>query len=132
MKAQLNQADAMLEPELRELCGELTPEQRNKTAKKFARWVDQLLASAALTHPELVATKPPPDVPRGFILVNLAKWQQDDLRELARECGADLRGVLGWAITTVKMELREKIRIAKLLGVDPKACWRLCHGDEKN
>lgn len=132
MKAPLKQSDAVLEPELRELCGELDAIQRAKTAEKFMRWADQLTESAMRMDPKLIPLVPPPKVPRGFILVNLAKWREEKIRALAKEFGCDLRSVLGWAITTTWMDLEEKLKIARMVGISPRACWRFVEGNEKN
>jgi len=124
----------VLEDEVREICGDLSAKERLEVAEKFARWADQLFESAAQMNPDLAKSysAPVPKVPRGFFLVNLAKWQENDLRKLARDCGVELRGALGWAITTVKINLRERVKLAKLLGVHPNECWRLTETNEKN
>lgn len=132
MKTKPKPADAVLEPELRELCGELSPEQRMKTAEKFLRWVDQLTHSVSITNPGLVKVLPPPKVPRGFFLVNLAKWMQDRLRQAAYECGCVPRDVITLAVRGAVWELEEKVRVARLAGVSPRDCWGLAEGSDRN
>jgi hypothetical protein len=131
MKA-ISPEDSVLEPELRELCGELTAIERAKTAEKFMRWADQLTRSAVLMDRDLVTRVPQPAVPRGFFLVNLAKWQREKLQRLARATGVDLRAVLNWALTKTRIELEERIRIAELAGVHPRECWKLIAGNNRN
>jgi hypothetical protein len=125
-------ADAVLEPELRELCGELTPKQRMMTAEKFLRWVNQLTSSVQISNPELVKPLPPPKVPRGFFLVNCSEGQQEEMRRLARKCGDDLRGLINWAMIVVQCSLRERIRVAELAGVNPRVCLGLAAGSDQN
>lgn len=124
-------ADAVLEPELRELVFDLDAAQRAKTAEKFMRWADQLTQSVIVTNPDLIVLAPPPKVPRGFVLVNLAQWQQDEFRQLARECGVNLRDVLRWAIIHTRCKLKERIKLAETLGVHPRECWQF-RMDEPN
>lgn len=123
MKANVSSADAVLEPELRELVFDQDAAQRAKSAEKFMRWADQLTESVIIIDPDLVVMVPPPKVSRGFVKVQLAQWAQDDLRDAARECGLDLRAVLRWAFFRVRQDLDEKIKLAKELGIHPKDCW---------
>lgn len=123
MKNQIKAADAVLEPELRELCGELSPEQRMRTAEKFLRWADQLTESVGMSKPDLVKPLPPPAVPRGFFLVNCAEWQQEEMRQLAHAVGANLRDLMGWAMVRVRCELRRRVELAALLGVPARKLW---------
>ena len=123
---------AVLEPELRELCDGLDAIQRCQTAEKFMRWANQLSESAMVMKPGIIPLVPPPKVSRGFFLVNLAQWQKDELKVLARDCGVDVRCVIGWAISKTKMQLEEKTRIALLAGIHRSDCWRFIAGNPKN
>ncbi|MBE0544005.1 MAG: hypothetical protein IH623_21895 [Verrucomicrobia bacterium] len=125
-------ADAVIEPELRELCGELTAAERMKTAEKFLRWVDQLTHSVSISNPGLLKVLPPPKVPRGFFLLNLAKDMQDRLRQAAHECGCVPRDVLYAAATSAVWELEEKVRVARLAGMRARDCWELGVGSDRN
>lgn len=58
----------------------------------------------------------PPKTAKGFFMVNLASWQQKELRELARESGCELRGALGWALTIVRERLFEMVKIQRQTG----------------
>ena len=128
----LHESDGILEPELFDLCGELSATERVKAAQKFMRWADQLTDSAMLLDLALVPMVPSPKVPRGFLLVNYAKWQQDQLRALAHECGYNLSTVLRWALTKVQHELQEKIHVARKAGIAPRECWKLIEGNTRN
>ena len=128
MKAAVKKADAVLEPELRELCDQLNGAQRRKTAEKFARWANQLVESVMVMEPGAIPLLPPPKVPRGFFLVNLPRSDQKELRALAREAGVPLNVVIRWAITRTRMELKERQRAARLLGVRPNECWKFVCG----
>ena len=132
MKATLEEALEVLEPELRGICGGLNAAQRMDLAEKFLRWTDQLTYSVGIADPKLLRVLPPPRVPRGFFLVNLDAWSQTELRRMARACGFSLRGMVNWAVTRVGVELREKIRVAKLLGINPKAAWQFGVADGRN
>jgi hypothetical protein len=132
MKTPVEQRDAVLEPELRELCCETDAIQRAKLAQKFMRWADQLTDSVAVTDPELIPMVPPPKVPRGFFLINLALWRREKIEALAKECGYDLRSVIGWAITQTREKLESQRDLARLLGVHPQDCRRLTYGNPKN
>lgn len=125
-------ADVGLEPELLELCSGMRAGDRAKTAEKFMRWVNQLTQSVGVLDPDLVPLVEPPQVPRGFFLLNLANWQQNQLRRLARECKVPLRSVLNWGIAHAQTMLESKIKVARLLGVAPSKCWTLTTGDERN
>ena len=132
MKPTMKECDAVLEPELRELCGELNAIERARAAEKFMRWADQLTRSVVMMDPQLIPRVPPPQVPRGFFLLNLRKRQQAELRTLAHECDCDLRTMLHWAITTVRVRLEEHLRVARLCGVKPHECWKFTEGREQN
>jgi hypothetical protein len=131
MKAVLKR-DAVLEPELRELCGELDAIQRAKTAEKFMRWANQLTESVVLMDPHLIPRLAPPKVPRGFFLLNLTKWEQDELKAVARAFGTELRHLLRWGVAHVKVELEEKRRLARIAGVAPTECWRFIGANPNN
>ena len=122
----------VLEDDLRDICGDMSVAQRCKAARKFQRWAEQLVESAKQMDPKLAVPQPSRKVPRGFFLVNLAKWRQDDLRKLARECGVPLRNVIEWALRQTQMELQEKLKVAQLTGVKPYLCWRFIEGNASN
>lgn len=132
MKPEVTKADAVLEPELRELVFDQDAVQRAKTAEKFMRWADQLTQSVIITNPDLVVMVPPPKVPRGFFLVNVSKHNLAEMRECARQCGVELRSMMYWAVIHVKSELQNKIKLAEQLGVKPKDCWRYVSVNPKN
>ena len=119
--ATVDHATEVLEPELCNICRDLTAAQRMDMAETLQRWVNQLASSVAIADPRLLKLLPPPKVSRGFFLVNISQWQQDNLRALGRACGVPLRGMMDWAVRRVAADLRERIRLAKLLGVNPKA-----------
>lgn len=73
-----------------------------------------------------------PKVPRGFFMVNLAKWEQDRLRALCREFGMELRTFLRYAIKSHELDLKEKLKIARELRIDPRETFTLLQGSEKN
>ena len=132
MSAITERRDTVLEPALRARTANLNAAERVQLAQVLARWADQLAESAMLIDPDLVPMIPPPKVPRGFFLVNLSRRNQDNLRKLARANGVEFRTVMRWAITRTRMELEEKIRLAKLMGVAPRACWSLTEGCKEN
>lgn len=132
MKTELQPADAVLEPELRELCYDTSAVDRVKLAQKFQRWVDQLTQSAMITDPDLVPVVPAPKVPRGFILVNLSKDERDELRELARQCGYNLSGLIQSGIRLIKHSTKERVEHARLMGVHPMNAGMLMHGRVEN
>jgi hypothetical protein len=106
--------------------------ERCKAAGKFARWSDQLAASATHLNPNIMPLREPPVVKRGFFLVNIAEYRQRELRSLARECGVSLRTVLGWSFTRAYARLKEKVRMARRLGVSARDCWELSEGNPRN
>jgi hypothetical protein len=74
----------------------------------------------------------PPSVPQSFFLVRLAEDEKRRLRELARECGMDLRRVMDWVVSSTQAKLQDRIKLARLVGVKPEECWTLCQGDKMN
>jgi hypothetical protein len=56
-------------------------------------------------------------IPRGFVVVNLGEAEQKEMRQLARELGAELRNMIRMALKDTKRELREKVRIQRLTGL---------------
>jgi hypothetical protein len=126
------EANDLLEPELRELCSDLTATQRARAAAKFARWSDQLAHSALRLDANIMTLREPPMVKRGFFLLNIAGDRQRKMRALARQCGVPLRSVLGWSFTHAYQCLEEKVRLARTLGVSPRDCWELTEGNERN
>lgn len=133
MKAKaLPKADAILDPELRELCDHLDARARVKTAKKFQRWADHLTKSAMQLEPGIVPLIPPPKVPRGFFLVNISRREQEELRALARANHMPLRSAMKFAVLQEKRDLQERLRVAKLAGVSPHRCWELIDGNPRN
>lgn len=48
-----------------------------------------------------------PKIPKGFVLVRLDKWSQEELRRLARESGLDLRDAIRFALTQVREDLKK-------------------------
>jgi len=104
-------ANSQLEPELLEIAAAWSAKKRLAVAKKFLRWSSQLKAS---TPGENRA----PKIPRGYVLVNLSSWEQKDMRNLARECGYDLRSVLRWALNDIRSLLKAKVDIKQKTGMD--------------
>lgn len=130
MKHQSVDVDAVLEPELRELCGELSAIERAQAAEKFLRWADQLTLSAMQMG--IVLPVKPEKVSRGFVAVNLSAWQQSELRKMARRCGWSLRGVLRWGVLSAMGMLEDHLRVAKLANVSPKFCSGFIEGNTMN
>ncbi|HMJ91973.1 MAG TPA: hypothetical protein VK530_19280 [Candidatus Acidoferrum sp.] len=128
----MNSADSLLEPALLCQAKHLNAEERIALADVYSRWSDQLTQSAWVADPDLTPLVTPPTVPRGFFLVNLSRWQREMLCDLGQQCGVDLRSAVRWAITSVVQRLNEKVRVAEMLGVHPKECWRLSEGREQN
>jgi hypothetical protein len=126
--------NAVLEDELREVAADFSAKKRLEMSETLARWADQLFESAMQINPKIVKPLPAPKVPRGFFLVNLAQWQQDDLREIGKQCsnGSSLQSLISWGITKVKVDLRERLKFAKLMGVKPQECWRFIDGRAEN
>ena len=117
MKAtKLPKHDAAMEPELRELCDHLNARDRVKAAKKFQRWVDQLTKSAIIMEPGLVPLIPPPKVPRGFFLVNLASYRRKEMQALARSQGVTVPMMMQWAMSSIENEMKERARVAEMSG----------------
>lgn len=132
MKSKSDLADAVLEPELRELVFDQDAARRAKTAEKFMRWANQLTESVMISDPALIPQLPPPKVPRGFFLLCLAKWEQDELRDLARKCGLDLRSVIGYAIRQSKLDLLELERLKRQTGMEPHTALMMASGGNWN
>jgi hypothetical protein len=132
MSATATKGNAVLEPELRELCGDLDAVERARTAEKFMRWADQLTESAMRMQPGIIPMVPPPKVPRGFFLLNLRASEQNRLRALAQASGCELRNLLRWAITTVELQMEDRARVATALGIEPHQTWRFINGNPKN
>lgn len=56
-------------------------------------------------------------IPRGFVMVNLGEAEQKEMRQLARELGAELRNMIRMALKDTKRELQEGVRIQRLTGL---------------
>jgi hypothetical protein len=59
-----------------------------------------------------------PKIPKGFVLVNLSENEQEEMRRLARECGAELRGVLRCALINVRFQLKQMVEQKKKAGLN--------------
>jgi tRNA(Phe) wybutosine-synthesizing methylase Tyw3 len=121
-----------LETELKEVAADWSVEKRLNMSRKLARWAEQLFESAVLINPALSELYSPPDVPRGFFLVNLAKWQQNNLQKLARECGVNLRSAISWAITRTRIDLEARKKLSQLTGMKIWQCGRLMESNPRN
>lgn len=74
-----------------------------------------------------------PRIPKGFVLVNLKGWEQAELRDLAKQCGVDLRTVFAWALTRTRESLVECAEIKRKTGIAPGAQFRfLAHNGGMN
>ena len=58
----------------------------------------------------------PPKIPKGFVLVNLSTWEQEELRSLARECGIKLSDAFRWALFSTRQQLKEDAEIKRKTG----------------
>ena len=114
MKAPLKH-NAVLEPELRELCDELSAVERAKTAQEIhalGQPVDGIGdAHGPANHSARTSAKSatrflPLEPGKVGIRTNCGRGQ--------RACGYDLRSVIGWAMTHTIMHLEEHQRIARL------------------
>ncbi|HTD67119.1 MAG TPA: hypothetical protein VK846_11380 [Candidatus Limnocylindria bacterium] len=129
---QLPEHDAVLEPKLRARCSATDAKARARLAEQLMQWAEQLRESVALMDLRLAAEMPTPKVPRGFFLVNMAQWRREKIEALAKECGYEMRAVIGWAVTKTWMELEDQIRVAQLMGVHPQDCRSFIHGEKQN
>jgi hypothetical protein len=74
-----------------------------------------------------------PKTAKGFVQVNLSEREKNELRELARDSGADLRGALRQALLHVKSNLREWARFKLLTGfTDAEQIKFFAHGAQAN
>ena len=108
---ELDAIKAILEPELLQIAAGWSAAKRLAVAKEFQRWAHQLNESAGVVNP-------PPKISKGFVMVNLDTWQQKELRELARESGQELRGMLRHALTLVYEQLKETVRVKRVTGLN--------------
>ena len=125
------EANDFLEDELREVAANWDVDKRMDLSKTFARWADQLYESAMIMNPQIKLPEAP-KIPRGFFLVNLAKWREKELRKLAKENEVPLRGIIRWAINKASFELKERLDFSKLAGVKVSECWRFINGKQEN
>ena len=125
-------ANLLLDPDIREIVGHLNAKQRLAVIEKFVRWSEQLYESALLMNPKIVEPKPAPKIPPGFFLLNLSKWQQDELRELAKECGVNLRTAINMGVISTQVKLRKEVEIARKMGIKPSECWRYLVSNPSN
>jgi hypothetical protein len=102
-------------PLLAEVLGEIrmdSPEDQ----LKFAADLDFI---AEIIRQQNGVLKSKPKIPRGFVLVNLSTWQQEEMRNLARESGQQLRSVLRQSLTDVLSRLKDHVRVQRLTGLKP-------------
>lgn len=88
-----------------------------KMSQASGRSIPELLRAAldhlhALGLPEAKPVK----IPRGFVLVNLCARKQKELRDLARETGQELRGVLQSALNDARERLQIAAKVKRLTG----------------
>lgn len=66
--------------------------------------------------------------PKGFVLVNLAAWQQKELRALAHESGMSLREALRFALIDMHSMLETSSRVKQLTGLRASEQYRFFNG----
>lgn len=116
-----------------EQCRGLSAREREKLARKYQKWVNQLTESAIALDPETVPRVPPPKVPRGFFLVNMSRYQRAEWKALLRRTpGMYLPMVLQWAIHTTIIRARERVNLAELTGISPHDCYKFIGGSPRN
>ena len=126
-------ADALLAPELREQCRGLSAREREKLARKYQKWVNQLTESAIALDPDTVPLVPRPKVPRGFFLVNMSRDQREEWKAiLRRRPGVYLPMVLQWAIHRTIMRMREQAALMDLTGVQSCNCYKFLSDNPRN
>ena len=104
--------------EVLEEIGETSPEAQ----LKFAANLDY---AAELIRQQNGVLKYKPKIPRGFVLVNMSTWQQEEMRALARESGQELRSVLRQALNDVLSRLKDHVCIQRITGLTPSDRCRL-------
>jgi hypothetical protein len=112
------EAEALLDDQLHQVASHLNAQQRIALAARFARWANQLEKSACKMNPQLMIT--PKKNTKGFFQINLAKREQSELRELARECGMELRLAIRHAIWRLRDYLKEEVRMNRLTGLSAR------------
>ena len=59
-----------------------------------------------------------PKIPKGFVMINLDAHSQQELRNLAKECGYELRNVLRWALFDIRQRLEEELKLRRRTGMN--------------
>ena len=107
-----------LDPKLLKLVHSLGAKDRLRLANLYARRADQLILSVRKMAPSLVDDfKPPVAMPKAFFLVNLPKWQKDELARDAKASGWSLRDAMTWGMRDVMQKMRDNARLARLTGI---------------
>ena len=101
-------------PDLNKEIAKLTPAEIAALAEALRRRADNLDISNGTVPESPTGGK----IPKGFVLVNLAAWQQKQLRALANRSGITLRGALGWALSLVRQHLESSARIKDITGMN--------------
>ncbi len=74
--------------------------------------------SARKMDPSVVTDfEPRVAMPKAFFLVNLPKWQKDELAKDAKASGSCLRSAMTWALHNMMVTMREQAQLARLTGI---------------